>query len=490
MKDPGMNIAANTPAGHFIAGEWITGGGKPRQSFDPATGEALGGWLPGSAELAGQAIAAARSAFDRSAWPASPRQRAQALFEFADRLEARKDELGALIVAENGKLQAEAAGEVAGAVSEIRYYAGLARNITGRTLETAPGNVSLLNREPAGVAAIIVPWNAPVTLLVRSLAPALAAGCTAVIKPAEQTPLIHRAVIECLAGCPSLPAGVVNSVNENGSAVGEALVVSPDVDVVSFTGSSRTGRLIMAAAAPTLKRLSLELGGKAPAIVFDDADLETAVRELTRGALVMAGQICIAAARFLVHEKVLPEFREKAKAAFAAVRVGPGADRQSQMGSLIDVENRSRLERLIEQAGDEGSMVLKGEAPAGVLAKGAFLTPTLFEIGDLRSGLVQEELFGPIVSLESFADEAEAVHKANATRYGLAASVFTRDLARATRVSRAIRAGTVWLNCHTRLLAEAETGGYRHSGLGRLHGAEGLNDFLETKHVYFEAGVV
>lgn len=486
-----MNIAASkAPAAHFIAGEWASAGGELRQSFNPATGEAIGGWLPGSAALAAQAVAAARAAFEGASWPAAPRQRAAALFEFADRLEARKEELIALIVAENGKLRSEATGEMIGSISEARYYAGLARNIAGRTLETAPGNISLLHREPAGVVGIIVPWNAPVTLLVRSLAPALAAGCTTVIKPAPQTPLIHRVVMECLANCPSLPKGVVNSVNEDGSAVGEALVASPEVDVISFTGSSETGKRIMAGAAPTLKRLSLELGGKAPGIVFDDADLDLAVKELTHGALVMAGQICVAAARFLVQENILPAFREKAKAAFAAVRVGPGADPESQMGSLIDGNNQARLQRLIERAGDEGRIVLKGGAPGGALAKGAFLTPTLFEIDDLRSELVQQELFGPIVSLETFGSEAEAVRKANATNYGLAASVFTRDLARATRVSRAIRAGTVWLNCHTRLLAEGETGGYRQSGLGRLHGAEGLNDFLETKHVYFEAGAI
>lgn len=486
-----MNIAApKAPAGHFIGGEWMNDGGEARRSFNPATGEAIGSWLPGSAKLAGQAVATARAAFDKTNWPASPRQRAAALYEFAERLEARKEELVALIVAENGKLRSEATGEMIGSISEARYYAGLARNIAGRTLETAPGNISLLHREPAGVAGIIVPWNAPATLLVRSLAPALAAGCTTVIKPAPQTPLIHRLVMECLADCPSLPPGVVNSVNEDGSAVGEALVASPDVDVISFTGSSATGKRIMAGAAPTLKRLSLELGGKAPAVVFDDADLDLAVKELTHGALVMAGQICVAAARFLVQENILPAFREKTKAAFAAVRVGPGADPNSQMGSLIDTQNQARVQRLIEQAGDEGRMVLKGKTPGGPLSSGAFITPTLFEIDDLSSQLVQEELFGPIVSLESFADEAEAVRKANATRYGLAASVFSRDLARAMRVSRAIRAGTVWLNCHTRLLAEGETGGYRQSGLGRLHGAEGLNDFLETKHVYFEAGTV
>lgn len=476
------------PARHYIDGEWVDGG-TFADSLDPATGEALGSWSPGSEALADQAISAARWAFDRTGWGASPRQRAAALYEFADRLEARREELVELIVAENGKLRKEAAGEMMGAISEARYYAGLARNVTGRTLETAPGNISLLNREPAGVAAVIVPWNAPVTLLVRSLGPALAAGCTAVIKPAPQTPLIHAAVMECLASCPSLPKGVVNSVNENGSEVGEALVASEEVDVISFTGSSRTGKLIMAGAAPTLKRLSLELGGKAPGVVFRDADIDKAVQELVAGAVYMAGQICVAATRLVVDEKILPDFRDRATAAFRAVKVGPGGDPQSRMGSLIDKPNQARLEGLIERAGDEGRMVLKGAPPDG-LQKGAFITPTLFEIDDLKSEFVQEELFGPIVTLESFGDEAEAVAKANATRYGLAASVFTRDLARATRVSRAIRAGTVWLNCHGRLQAEGETGGYRQSGLGRLHGVEGLNDFLETKHVYHEAGVL
>jgi betaine-aldehyde dehydrogenase len=412
------------------------------------------------------------------------------LFEFAERLEVARDEIADLIVAENGKLKREALGEMMGAISEVRYYAGLARTVLGRTLETMPGNVSMMNREAAGVAAIIVPWNAPVTLLVRSLAPALAAGCTTVIKPAPQTPLIHARVMRCLHDCPSLPKGVVNSVNEQGSQIGEALVASIDIDVISFTGSSATGKRIMAGAAPTLKRLSLELGGKAPAIVFADTDLDQVVRELTAGSLMMAGQICVAAARFLVEKSIEKDFTDKIKSAFAAVHVGPGGDARSQMGSLIDLANRDRVSRIIEQAGDEGQMILHGEAPNGLLGSGAFLTPTLFRIDDLSSSLVQDELFGPIVSIETFETESEAVKKANATEYGLAASVFTRDLNRAMRMSRAVRAGTVWLNCHGRLFAEGETGGYRQSGLGRLHGVEGLNDFLETKHVYLEAGVV
>jgi betaine-aldehyde dehydrogenase len=473
-------------AKHYIDGQWVEGSAPLRDSVNPADGSVLGQFHPGSQALLDQAAANARATFFASGWAASPRLRAQVLFEFADRLEAARDELADLVVAENGKLRAEAAGEIFGAISETRYYAGLARAIQGRMGETAPGNFSLLHREPAGVAAIIVPWNAPVTLLIRSLTPAMAAGCTCVLKPADQTPLVHARVMECLAACPSLPKGVVNSVNENGSEVGQAMVASPLIDVISFTGSSATGKKIMAGAAPTLKRVNLELGGKAPAVVFADADLDLTVKELTHGSLVMAGQICVAAARFLVHESIRDDFESRMVAAYKAVRTGPGADPASQMGSLIDLPNQARLMKIIEQAGDEGELLLKG-APLG---QGAFLTPSLFRIDNLQSDLVQEELFGPIASVETFSDEAEAVMKANATVYGLAASVFTQDLNRTMRVSRAIRAGTVWVNSHTRLFAEGETGGYGQSGLGRLHGIEGLNDFLETKHVYIEAGRV
>ncbi len=471
-------------ARHYINGEWLGGEAALRDSLNPADGSALGQFHPGSAALVDAAAKNARETFFAADWAGAPRLRAQMLYEFADRMEAIRDELIDLVVAENGKLRSEATGEIMGSISETRYYAGLARAIQGRMQETAPGVMSLFGREPAGVAAIIVPWNAPVTLLIRSLTPALAAGCTCVLKPADQTPLIHARIMECLADCPSLPKGVVNSVNENGSEVGRAMVASPDIDVISFTGSSHTGKLIMAGAAPTLKRVNLELGGKAPAVVFPDADLDLAVRELTHGSLVMAGQICVAATRFLAHESIREEFETRMVAAYSAVRTGPGADPASQMGSLIDMANQKRLMEIIERAGDEGELLLKGKP----LASGAFLTPSLFRIDDLSSPLVQEELFGPIASVETFADEAEAVAMANATVYGLAASVFTRDLNRAMRMSRRIRAGTVWINSHTRLLAEAETGGFGQSGLGRLHGIEGLADFLETKHIYMETG--
>lgn len=471
---------------HFIGGEWVDGP-DTGASFNPASGAVLGEYSLGDQKLAERAIDAAKAAFFGSEWSQSPRLRASVLEQFADRLEARREEFVDRITHENGKTIAEANGEMAISISETRYYAGLARNIFGRMIETAPGNISLLSREPAGVAAIIVPWNAPITLLIRSLAPAMAAGCTSVIKPAPQTPLINQLAVECLEEVSALPKGVVNSVNENGKIVGEALVSSPDVDVISFTGSSQTGKAIMAAAAPTLKKLSLELGGKTPVVVFPDSDLDKATVEITRGSLVMAGQMCVAASRVLAHESIAGELKERLRTAFSRVRVGPGYDPSTQMGPVIDRASQDRLLGMIERAGDEGEMILKGSALDGALASGYFVTPTIFAIDDVDSPLIQEELFGPLVAFEIFSDESEAIERANRSVYGLASAVWTRDLKRATRVSRALRYGTVWLNCHGRLLPEAETGGYRQSGLGRLHGVEGLNDFLETKHVYHES---
>lgn len=476
-----------TLAGHYVDGMWIDEGPKALDSIDPATGQKIGQAAAGSASIAQTAIEAARRAFETSNWASEPRLRADVLDQFAARLSENRAALSELLVRENGKVHGQAVHEIAAAASEARYYSGLARNIFGRTTETGPSKISLLTREPAGVVAVIVPWNAPVTLLVRSVAPALAAGCTVVIKPAPQTPLINAAVIQCFAGIDGLPAGVVNSINEHGIEVGQALASSAEVDVISFTGSSRTGKAILATAAPTLKRHSLELGGKAPAIVFADADLDRSVAEIRRSSIVLTGQMCTAVSRVLAQDSIVDDLADRLAAAYRTVRVGHGLDGGVEMGPLIDRPSQTRILRLIEQAGDEGELLVQGQAPGGDLAAGSFVTPTLFRIDDVASPLVQDELFGPIVSLETFADEADAIAKANATRYGLAASVYTNDLHRSMRMSRALRFGTVWLNCHNRLMAEAETGGFRESGLGRLHGVEGMNDFLETKHVFIDA---
>ncbi len=484
-------MTRQTIAQHYIDGSWLgADSGDIAESNNPATAETLGSYVLGSVDAAEAAIDAARRAFETTEWSQSPRLRAAVLFSYADNLQKRYREIVDSLTHENGKTLSEAEHETTAAISEARYYGGLARNIFGRMTELTPNAFSLLAKEPVGVAGIIVPWNAPVTLLVRSLAPALAAGCTAVIKSAPQTPLTNRIMIECLATIDALPAGVINSVNENGNLVGETMVNSKEVDVIPFTGSSRTGKIIMRNSADTLKRLSLELGGKAPAIVFEDADLDKSLAPITWASLVLAGQMCVAVERVLVHESRVEETRDRLIQSLSAVKVGPGYDPASQMGSMIDLPNVERVEKIIAQAKREGEILLEGGRISGAHENGAFLTPTIFFIDDVNSSLVQDELFGPIISLETFSSEAEAIEKANATRYGLAASVHTTNLDRAMRISRALKFGTVWLNAHTRLFAEIETGGYRESGMGRLHGVEGLDDFLETKHIFLESGQI
>ena len=475
--------------GHFIAGEWRSrSSGGFVESINPTNGEVIGTASTGSTELAVEAIASARTTFENSEWVSSPRTRAEALLTFASILESRAEEISALMSRENGKLLGQARHEVAAAIGEARYYAGLARNVFGRTFESGPGKMSMLTREPAGVVSIIVPWNAPVTLLVRSLAPALAAGCTTIVKPAIQTPLTNAAVIKCLEEVAGIPAGVVNSVNENGSEVGRTLSTHPDVDVVSFTGSSRTGKIVMANASGTVKRVSLELGGKAPALVFADADISNAIAHIRRSAIALNGQMCTSVSRVLVHSKVYGALAELLLEAFGSVRLGDPLDAATELGPLIDKASQERVVGIVERARDEADLLLKGSAPGGLLAAGAFISPSIFRTDDLSSWLIQDELFGPVISLEEFSCESEALSMANATRYGLASSVFTGDLDLAMRVARKLKFGTVWLNSHNNLMAEVETGGYRESGVGRLHGVEALNDFLETKHIYCDFG--
>ncbi|GJE04285.1 aldehyde dehydrogenase family protein [Methylobacterium isbiliense] len=476
-------------ARHWIDGE---AHGQPEaESIDPASGEPVGQLAQGGAREAEAAVAAARRTFDRSIWASSPRLRQTVLLHWAAALEAGKEPLAELLTRDNGKPLAQARGELAGAISEILYYAGLARHIPGHVLEPEPGVLSTMLREPAGVAGIIVPWNAPAVLLVRSLAPALAAGCTAVVKPAAQTAVFNAALMAPLLTAPGLPPGVVNVVVETGHAGAQHLSVSHDVDVLSFTGSTATGKAIMRAAADSMKKLSLELGGKSACLVFPDAEIGEVAHKLAAAATIIAGQQCTAARRVLVHRAGLPAMREALAAALADLRVGPGLEVGSQVGPLIDRASRDAVAARMEAACAAADQVLlRPTIPDGPRARGAFLTPALVLHDDPHADFVQEEIFGPFVVLEAFESEAEAVARANDTVFGLSASVWTRDGARALRVARALRNGTVWINDHNKLFAEAETGGYRQSGLGRLHGYDAFHDFTELKHVYQAPGLV
>ncbi|OZI38214.1 aldehyde dehydrogenase [Bordetella genomosp. 10] len=475
-----------------IAGQWAPAlGGRVGERRDPATGELAGRYADSGAEDAEAAIAAARRAFFETAWAQSPRVRQMAMLRWADRLERRAAQLADRLTLENGKVLAQSRGEIAGAISEIRYYAGLTRHIPGHVLEVEPGAFATLLREAAGVAGLIIPWNAPAVLLIRALAPALAAGCTAVIKSAWQTAGLSAALVAPLVEDADVPAGAVNLLTESGSAAAQALVASADVEVISFTGSNAVGQRIMAAAAPTMKKLSLELGGKSCCLVFGDVDVQWAAPRLAAAATIISGQQCTAARRVLVHGSRYEEMKTALRDALAALRVAPGNAPGAQIGPLIDPAAAAAVQARIEaaqQAADE--VVLAGRRLDGELAAGCFVSPTLVAHRDTHAFFVQEEIFGPLLVLERFEDEAEAVARANHTDYGLSASVWTHDGARGMRVARALRNGTVWLNDHNKLFAEAETGGYRRSGIGRLHGYDALIDFMEIKHIYQEAGVV
>jgi betaine-aldehyde dehydrogenase len=477
---------------NLVDGVWQPAqSGRTAASIDPSNGSCMGSYAASGQLDAEAAVEAARRAFNRPEWAQNARLRQLVMLRWADLMESRGEQLARLLTLENGKPLVQSRGEIAGSVSEIRYYAGLTRYIPGHVFEVEPGAYSTLLKEPAGVAGLIIPWNAPAVLLIRALTPALCAGCTVVVKPAPQTALITAELVKCLHDVAGLPRGVVNLLSEDGHEVAQYLVTSPEVDVISFTGSNATGQRIMAAAAPTMKKLSLELGGKSACLVFDDADVAGVAPKLAAAATIIAGQQCTAARRVLVHASRYDEMKAVLSSALARVKIGAGTETAVEMGPLIDAASLENVSKRIAEAVDlADEVVLCGARPDGDLSRGFFLTPTLVAHRDTAAFFVQEEIFGPLVVIEKFDDEKEAVARANHSEYGLSASVWTNDGARAMRVARALRNGTVWINDHNKLFAEAETGGYRRSGLGRLHGYEALNDFIETKHVYQNCGVV
>ena len=473
--------------GHYIDGQWILSGEKVITT-SPSDGETVSEYHQSDSKILRLATSSARRCFESDAWRSRSRLRAQFLLELADQISAVKEELSVKIALESGKVITQVRHEVQAAINECVYYAGLARATFGRTAEFDEGQQSLFTREPIGVAAIIVPWNAPATLLIRSLAPAVAAGCTSVIKPAHESAGTHGILMACIAKCPSLVPGAINSINDGGVAVSKGLVTDPEIDVITYTGSSQTGKLIMEASSSSLKRLSLELGGKSPAVIFPDADIENAVNEIVRGSMAHSGQMCTAIGRVIVHSSSYDQVRDKLAKRLKALTVGHALDESSNLGPLINEAAADRYISYVDAARCDGSVVVEGEKLSGrAYSTDCYVSPTLAEMDDLDHPLIQNELFSPFIVLEGFDDHEEAIARANATRYGLSASVYTDTYRVAQLAARKIKAGTVWINCHNRLMVEAETGGYRDSGLGRLHGVEGLGPFLETKHIYSES---
>lgn len=480
-----MSVTANKrTAQHWVAGKSVSSG-QQQNSLDPATGEVFGTFCDGGAEIASQAISAAAAAFADQGWSGDPMLRSAALSHMADAYDARLGEVVATLCLENGKTGPEAGFEASMIVRCLRYAASLAMQVYGRAVDTIPGRQTITLRQPVGVAGLIVPWNSPAYLGIRALAPALAAGCTAVLKYPAQAAHSAQLAADILSSVPELSAGVVNMFTESGSDGARLLVESPLVPVISFTGSTQTGRVIAQAAAVHLKRVGLELGDKTPHLIFDDADLNVLLPTLEKSSTVFAGQFCMTGSRIIVQRGIADKVRDGLAERLRKVKPGPAADPSSDMGPLIDKASVIRVEAAVEAAIASGARVVLRGGPAQEphLAGGAFYHPTLLEVDDSKMAIVQKETFGPVQTLQVFDSEEEGIALANDTEYGLSACIWSRDADRPLRVARRLEAGLVCINGWANVAVEFEEGGYKGSGVGRLGGLAGLDDFLEYKQI-------
>ncbi|MBS1678512.1 MAG: aldehyde dehydrogenase family protein [Actinobacteria bacterium] len=464
----------------LIDGEWIAADGRTTfDVVDPADGEPFAKAIQASKDDVDAAVAAAAAAHDDRRWRGlAPEDRARVLIRVAELIEERLEELATLETRDNGKPIERSRADTAMSARTFRHFSGAPTRLGGSTIPVA-GNLVYTTREPVGVVALVLPWNFPIMTACFKLAPALAAGCTVVIKPAEQTPMttLRVAAICEEAG---VPAGVVNVLTGDGE-VGAALVEHPGVKNVSFTGSTEVGRLVMSAAAPTTKRLTLELGGKNPNIIFEDADLDVATVTAMRASFGHSGQMCTAGSRLMVQRSILDEMHERLAEAVRKVPMGNGMDGGISVGPLVSEEQREQVLGYIEAGRGEGATIaVGGEAPD---RPGFFVEPTLFTGVDNEMRIAREEIFGPVVGVLPFDDEEEAVKIANDTSYGLAAGIWTSNVTRAHRVAAQLEVGTVWVNTYNIFDPALAYGGLGDSGLGRDLGDEALYAFTESKSV-------
>jgi len=485
-RTPGaQSFLAAGPKGLFLDGAWHP---APADfaSHDPATGAELARIARGTAADVDAAVASAAAALERADWAGMlPAARGALLWRIADLIDAHADELAEIETLDQGKTLATARmAELPGAIAQFRYYAGFATKIHGQTIRPSigyapPGKqvMAYTRPEPIGVVAAIVPWNSPLLMAAMKLAPALCSGCTVVLKPAEETSLTAIRLMDLLAEA-GLPPGVVNLVTGYGHEVGAALAAHPGVAKVAFTGSTEVGRLLLDAARGNLKKLTLELGGKSPAIVMPDADLSLAIPGVARGIFANSGQVCVAGSRVYAHRAVFDALAEGLSRQAGTLRLGHGLDPDSQLGPLIHADHAARVAGFVAEARSAGAQVL-----AGGSAQGAFHAPTVITGADPSSRLMRDEIFGPVVALTPFDDVEEAISLANDSAYGLAASIWTENLSHAHRVSAALRAGTVWVNCHSYFSPELPKGGMKESGWGVENGLAGLENYMETKTV-------
>ncbi|HTV53833.1 MAG TPA: aldehyde dehydrogenase family protein [Terriglobia bacterium] len=473
----------------LINGKWVeAASGKTFPTYNPATGEVLSQVAEGDREDIDRAVKSARAAFEKGPWPKmTPSERGRAIWKLGDLIEKRLEEFAQLESLDNGKPVKVARGaDVPLAVDLFRYMAGWATKIEGNTIPisvpNAPGAKYLAYtvREPVGVVGQIIPWNFPLLMAAWKLGPALASGCTIVLKPAEQTPLTALLLGDLIQEA-GIPDGVVNIVPGYGETAGAALAAHPEVDKVAFTGSTEVGKLIVQAAAGNLKKVSLELGGKSPNVILDDADLETAVPGAASAIFFNHGQCCCAGSRLYVEKDVFDKVVDGVVQRAEKIRLGPGMDSATDMGPLVSEEQLNRVCGYLESGFSEGAKAVTGGTRVG--EKGYFVKPTVLVNTTETMKVVREEIFGPVVTAVPFRDPEEIATKANDTIYGLAAGVWSRDIRKAHRVASLLRAGTVWINCYNVFDAALPFGGYKQSGWGREMGHEVLEQYTEVKAV-------
>jgi betaine-aldehyde dehydrogenase len=468
----------------YVNGEWVESkSNKTFPVYDPATEEVIAQVPDSNGDDVNRAVAAAKSAFEDGPWTSTTAQeRGRVLFRLAEKIRQNAPQLAELEARNCGKPIVEAEYDINDVATCFEYYGGLATKVLGYVNPVPDNAVSLSLKEPVGVAGQIIPWNYPLMMAAWKLAPALAAGCTCVLKPAEQTPLTALEMANWLADV-GLPPGVVNIITGFGESCGAPLVQHPDVNKIAFTGSAAVGKIIVKQAADTVKRVTLELGGKSPNIFFADADFEAAIDGALFGVFINQGEVCSAGSRILVQKPIYKKFVDAMTEKTKKITLGPPLERETKMGPLVSKEQYERVRSYQDIGKSEGKLAAGGGRPAK-FAKGYYVEPTIFYDVDNSARIAREEIFGPVAAVIPFEDEKDAVKIANDTPYGLAAAVWTRDIFKVFRAVKALKAGIVWVNHMQPTYVEAPWGGYKQSGFGRELGPWGIEEYLETKQVH------